>query len=850
MQYSLFDNVGNPNVQALRHFEENKAKAIQIQSEKSIDIPGISNNVPIETSEPDNAVHNTDDAGAELTYNRRNRDKKLGWTEISAMNDSLKIRETVKHKIYPKPAYQALMDAMPFKDESIRKMSAHIIKQVYDAISNAPIARGTPDDAVLQTYVSTVNRVMDRTIRFFTEERDLSLGLFKAITGNASSKLAALKGQVVNISDLVPASRTELLNYVYPDNWRNSQQELRLIGISKILSALQPSSDEMIKAMKDIELGWPNQVERWQKQGYRIIGFDPDKYIDYTSEGLNNNHIVIGYIKDGSRRFEIFRFDAGSKEDINVYQERKIAETQDQMEKLRESFMLFDKRGNLLSAYSSEELAIDAARDQCKPKRITTEKIKGKLISMVGRKGPEYRKPEEDISSDRLMQEFNLKGVNFGNWMKGETNDAERQLHLNHAYDAMMDLSSLMDISPEVIGMNRTAGLAIGAQGRGGTAAAHFVPGVNEFNITREEGAGFLGHEYGHGIDHLMAKAFGHERSKTPFLSNLTSVIRRNEKDYPELMPLYHKFMEVYSAMMKRPITQEELTEKENRQIEKTKKNIKSWVASIEHDFKAANVSLDKLNVLKDSILAGEYSDQLTQIGKNHYYSKEVVSLRELYKAETGRMYPFEKLDGLQYNISWMISFAVRDQSPYYANQKVDTDFSMAAQSLDEKKGGELYWSTPEEMFARSFETYLFDKLNKQGRVSQYLTIDDYSSPLTYPQGEERQKIVAAMDGFVREVGKYMQQQFKSQSIEQINDDIESVKAIQPDLEKGIYKGKVISITQNYIYQQDGDNHEQSIRHEKNIFFNIPPEKSEVEIRYKAGKAFYSVIEQNKGRSR
>jgi len=96
---------------------------------------------------------------------------------------------------------------------------------------------------------------------------------------------------------------------------------------------------------------------------------------------------------------------------------------------------------------------------------------------------------------------------------------AERQLHLNHAYDSFMDLAEVLGVEPRAMSLGGTLGLAIGAQGNGGTYAAHFMPGVNEINITRTSGAGSLAHEWGHALDHLYARIAGLERQESPFLS-------------------------------------------------------------------------------------------------------------------------------------------------------------------------------------------------------------------------------------------------------------------------------------------------------------------------------------------
>ncbi|MFA5324403.1 MAG: hypothetical protein WC373_17130, partial [Smithella sp.] len=81
---------------------------------------------------------NTDDSGAELTYNKRNRIKTgIKWEDISGKNTALKVKETTKQNVYPKPDYQQMID------DGGEPLIIHILKQTYDAISIKPTTRNT-----------------------------------------------------------------------------------------------------------------------------------------------------------------------------------------------------------------------------------------------------------------------------------------------------------------------------------------------------------------------------------------------------------------------------------------------------------------------------------------------------------------------------------------------------------------------------------------------------------------------------------------------------------------------------------------------------------------------------------
>lgn len=70
------------------------------------------------------------------------------------------------------------------------------------------------------------------------------------------------------------------------------------------------------------------------------------------------------------------------------------------------------------------------------------------------------------------------------------------------------------------------------------------------------------------------------------------------------------------------------------------------------------------------------------------------------------------------------------------------SQFYAASKALDETRS-KPYWGTPRELFARSFETYIFDKLDSQGRVNNYLVSGNFDlfPDNVYPSGDERKHL-------------------------------------------------------------------------------------------------------------
>ena len=116
------------------------------------------------------------------------------------------------------------------------------------------------------------------------------------------------------------------------------------------------------------------------------------------------------------------------------------------------------------------------------------------------RVGADYRHGE-DVSADQFREQFGFRGVQFGNW----TNQRDRQEAINQAFDAFMDLSRLLGVSPRALSLNGELGVAFGARGSG-KALAHYEPKEVVINLTKTSGAGSLAHEWWHALDNYFAR--------------------------------------------------------------------------------------------------------------------------------------------------------------------------------------------------------------------------------------------------------------------------------------------------------------------------------------------------------
>ncbi|MEN6464183.1 MAG: LPD1 domain-containing protein, partial [Syntrophaceae bacterium] len=552
---------------------------------------------------------------------------------------------------------------------------------------------------------------------------------------------SAMAGKPVSITEMAKASQG-LLDSVYPDGWKNHKDELRIIGGNKVLRALQPGYDEGKRAMKAIQEGWPGKQESWQKQGYSV---SEKEKVTTVSKGYQ-------YDPETNEKTDVYFVRVKNRTHGEGYPTKQEAEAVIAEFK---PWLFLDKFGRIKGQFDTQEQATEQARAAVKRESKDQISEKGISVELAERIGPARRMEGEDITSDRLQETFGFKGVNFGNWMKGESNKAERQLHLNHAYDSFMDLAEILGVPPEAMSLNGMLGLAIGAQGTG-KHAAHFVPGVNEINLTRTAGAGALTHEFGHALDHHFARQAGLEGSKEPYLTenvglvdsegyrkHLGKKIKAFENIRPEIVA---HFKNIVATMTKKQASQEQTAATAQATKDRAKRSVEGWLKSIRNSFAGVEADFDKL---ADRIMNLDLGEGKISLGGSTYISPVVSEIRDLYKKKNGRVYSLENIKALQSNIDFYAHMnsekaAEREHVP----QMVSTDYAKEAKSLDKNKGGRKYWSTNVEMFARAFDAFITDTLEERAAKNSYLAGIE-SAP---PKGEERTAINAAFDRLVKEI--------------------------------------------------------------------------------------------------
>lgn len=701
------------------------------------------------------------DAGENLWYNRRNfTGKAIAWDDVKNLNDTLKLKEVVKAKVWPKPNYEQLIE------QGLQPFFARFIKQVYDGISTTPAGK---TDADLQRYIDVVGRIREAVFDWAKDNnanRDFLDKIAERArqSGSRTFSISALAGdnsfQDVILDRVWPleASEQRTRRYRFSGNAERTA-EARVVGGNRAIQALQFTMDDAVSAMKDLDAGWPKAQEAWQRQGYKIA---PSSQVRIT-EGRR-------YAKSGEATpvWNVLTSEGWNGQVISQHATQGEAEA---AKAALKPFLLLDKRERLLGLFDSEAEAREAAREATKREGKGGE-IRGMNIAQAERTGPQRRAENENITPERLMEVFGFRGVNFGR--EGWINQTERQAYLNHAYDGLMDLAEILNVPPKALSLNGMLGIAFGAQGRGGNAAAHFVPGVNEINLTKTMGAGTLAHEWGHALDHYFATQGGLAKATEPFLSehanaldNQIAVRRARQESLPALRPeIAAAFKTVVEAMEQRPMTEAERALQDKGAKERALKSLESWLQHFRKDIERTKTSDEALTLFDQAaerLRKGDVGEGYVKV-RGQTLPQVVGAIKLIVREHTksSGVDIASNYKGLASNAEHVAyKLAQKEATQEHVPQSTRTEYAAESSKKDQEKKGKPYWRTRWEMFARAFETYVADRLEQQARSNTFLSDallraeqkdreGGFASP--YPRGEDKVKINAAIDTLVKEL--------------------------------------------------------------------------------------------------
>jgi hypothetical protein len=382
-------------------------------------------------------------------------------------------------------------------------------------------------------------------------------------------------------------------------------------------------------------------------------------------------------------------------------------------------------------------------------------------LDHIDRMGPSCR--EGSVNEQMLLSTFGFRGVEYGTWLP----QAERQIVLDHAFDACMDLAEIMDLPPTALSLGGRLATAFGARGSGGAnaGAAHYEHARVVMNFTRMRGAGFFAHEFGHALDYWVAASTG---------ASAVEAFSEVYKSEPQNNAFVKHYKALFETIHSRPASLKEVVDGclyiAQRDGEKKfvnavlSRNLESWircyVPSIPHDLRE-NFRSEGLKLVQASF---EPVPELAQYGVERVRSGEDLAseLVALFRGMVGKESVRTKLDR-DYVVraaAWgdmIVGRAVKAIGEFQPGQaKMPSRFLAEAQFFDSYRS-KPYWSTDIELFARAFESWVQDRVEAEpGRRSQYLVYGRGAAPegvpSGYPQGEERKRIGAVFDTMFEEL--------------------------------------------------------------------------------------------------
>lgn len=305
--------------------------------------------------------------------------------------------------------------------------------------------------------------------------------------------------------------------------------------------------------------------------------------------------------------------------------------------------------------------------------------------------------PDAGGDEKSLLKRFDLRGVDFGNYV----DDESREFHVNQCNMAFADMAKALRISEKEISFNGRLAIGFGARGNGhGLATYH--PDLKTINITKNKGGGSLAHEWGHFLDNIVG-----EKGSGQMLAMASEV--KLPKAPEELQKSYKNLR---NAM---------LTSGSSTETYSGPSNITQW-KQIDAVIKEAKKNPDKAY--------GIIQDRFPGVNK---YSRGRRARLARYIADKC---------GKPCKITLSEQQMAAKPSGFYIRS--------------ERCG--KYWARDHEMFARAFACYVEDKLNKKGDKNTYL-VHSTGKPdnmyfYPYPEGAERKRVNKAFDDLFKVLRK------------------------------------------------------------------------------------------------
>jgi hypothetical protein len=350
----------------------------------------------------------------------------------------------------------------------------------------------------------------------------------------------------------------------------------------------------------------------------------------------------------------------------------------------RDDFIVVKGKWIVGSGFSSEQEALDWLKNKWEEARAATKTGTKKTpdrphLDRVERVGLSDRRGGEDVSPQTFIDVFGFRAVEFGDWVP----DDERQMVLNHGYDALIDLSEAIGFTPGQLSLDGTLAIAFGARGLGGAHSAHYEPGQRVVNLTRLSGAGALAHEWGHALDHMLGDG-SKAALEIPSLTGWRTRIADCRKVLAHRGDtLAAAAQTVLRFLYFRPKTKEETLAEAEKNIVGFQQSIASWDKAI---------------------------DSYISKSKEAGVKPNAAHVRKLVKGKDGQEKGLRQWEATR-------DFAL-SRSEFHDFGDAPNQYYGEATKISGSGG---YWARPNELFARAFEAVVTENLKETSSHSTYL---------------------------------------------------------------------------------------------------------------------------------
>lgn len=575
--------------------------------------------------------------------------------DLTEMNEAEKSRLIKKDNVWKKPDYQKMVE------DGIPVRVVYFIKMIRDATPTKPVITYRDNTKELikekqEGYISFVSNLRDYVMRLSTENEILNFYndfLGQYIIRKENSYYIDIDPSAFGCIDNKLLSVAQIRNFNKID-MDIKKKQFCYTEDEKVLSQFNIWIYDNENIKFNIDYADRNVLEIKEQYGKRFI-YPEDKF-------SNKNEWVENSIFITSQNGRIIK-------------------------------------NNIESIEAAEQFLLSNYRERNNTQKRTRKKgFTPKQLENIVRDGENYRNGK-DITGKDMMETFNFKGGEFGNWLS----DNDRQQSLNFGYDALYDLSKALSILPKDISLGNRLSIAFGSRGSG-NALAHYEPEREVINLTKMKGAGSLAHEWGHALDDIIGKNLGYK-----------SFLSENCLKSDSLNETMRNLIETMKYKM---VSGNEITEKQveeyNKEINRLKNHIDIFFPKEylnEEQTKQKEILIDNL-VSKANI---GHENLITYISEQKG-NEEIEELSKLRKQTLGKGISKDE----RIRIAHLQNNLYMKKENIGKPQRVKTDFYKNSIAFDDMyaKTDHGYWQSTIEMFARSFACYVSDKL---GYRSDYL---------------------------------------------------------------------------------------------------------------------------------